>query len=227
MLAEAQIYGTGKQGEFGRPPNQSYSARPYFNAMVRDAMKNKPTRFDFMKFRILYSQTPQYDPIGEETLAELNEFAYIVVNDADPERVKSALLAYRTVVSNHLAHIDVVLQALSLARQDKRFGKPEFFEWVREGLIRTVVISGSGISLAKAYDIITLQEETILFQRLGVKPERGEPVKEGVTYYNMHDVVNLKNGRKYTIFVNTSVPMRFLEKKAEYEKNFTANIRKQ
>ena len=120
-----------------------------------------------------------------------------------------------------------MLQALSLARQDKRFGKPEFFEWVREGLIRTVVISGSGISLAKAYDIITLQEETILFQRLGVKPERGEPVKEGVTYYNMHDGVNLKNGRKYTIFVNTSVPMRFLEKKAEYEKNFTANIRKQ
>ena len=50
------------------PIEKSYLDTPYYNQMARDALKNKPARFDFMKFRIFYARTRQYDPIGEETL---------------------------------------------------------------------------------------------------------------------------------------------------------------
>ena len=224
--AYAQIYGTGKTGE--KQAYSSYQTLPNYNAMVRNALKNKPKKFDFMQLRIYYARTPHYDPIGQETLDLMNRYAYIMMNEEDEERVKSATLAYQAVVSNHLAHIDVILQALSFARQDRRFGKPAFFEWMRDGLIKTVVISGSGFSLQQAYDIITMQEETILLQRLGFRKIESFQRHEGVIYYNMHDVENVETGRKFTIFVNTSIPMKFLERQEEEaEKYRTLNIRKQ
>lgn len=223
--AHAQIYGTGKTGD-----NQGYTSYqnvPYYNQMVRDALKNKPPKFDFMQFRIYYSQTPQYDPMSEQALEEMNNYAFIVMNDEDPERVKSAMLAYKTVVTNHLANIDVVTQALSLAKDDKRFGNPEFFGWVKEGLIRTVMISGNGYTLKQAYDVITMQEEIILMGRLRLRPLSTVSRKEGVVYYNMHEVQNVDTGRTFTLFVNTTIPMKVIERREEEAQSYTLDIRKQ
>lgn len=226
--ASAQIYGTGKTPDSEMAPQGDFQARPYYNQMVRDALRNKPSRFDFMKFRIFYSQTPQYDPISTTALDQMNDYAYIVMNDSDPERVKSAILAYQTVVSNHLANLDVVLQAISLSKQDKRFGNPAFFQWMRDGLMKSVVISGSGYSLQQAYDVITMQEETMLLRRLGFRPTESVQRKEGIIFYNMHTVMDPKTGKERTIFVNTSIPMRVLEmREKNTSKNLTLDIRKQ
>lgn len=226
--AFAQIYGTGKTPTSDAPASNNFQARPYYNKMVRDALKNKPPRFDFMQFRIFYSQTPQYDPISTVALDQLNNYAYIVMNDPDPERVKSAILAYQTVVSNHLANLDVVLQAISLAKQDKRFGKPDFFIWMRDGIMKSVEISGSGHSLKQAYDVITMQEETMLLRRLGLRPVESLQRQSGLIYYNMHDVEDPATGKKRTVFINTSIPMRVLEaRQKNADKNFTLDIRKQ
>ncbi len=209
-------------------PARDYTSTPYYNKMARDALKSRPPRFDFMKFRSLYSRTRQYDPIGEKALKTINDLAYIILHDEDPERVKTALFAYQVEVSNHLAHIDIVMLALSLSREDKRFGKADFFEWMREGLIRTVVISGDGYTLSGAYDVITLSEEVILLNRLNFKPIGVQAAKEGTVYYNMHNVEDMQTGQKRTVFVNTSIPMKYLEAvKEEREEVFTLDIRKQ
>ena len=63
---------------------QSYLANPYYNQMATEALEHKPPRFDFMKFRSYYSQTRQYDPMGTRILKDLDELAFIVMNDDDP-----------------------------------------------------------------------------------------------------------------------------------------------
>ena len=190
---------------------QSYLANPYYNQMATEALEHKPPRFDFMKFRSYYSQTRQYDPMGTRILKDLDELAFIVMNDDDPERAATALFGYKTLVKDHLAHIDVVLHALALAREDRRFGDYKFYQWVRDGLMNTVVISGDGYTLAGAYDVITLSEETMLFNRMGFQQIDSQMVKESIVYYNMHDIVDVNTGEKRAVFVNTSIPMRYLE----------------
>lgn len=190
---------------------QTYLATPHYNEMVRDALRNKSPHFDFMQFRTLYARTRQYDPMGKKTLDEMNNLAYVVLNDEDPGRAQGALFAYQMLVSNHLANIDVVMQALSLAKQDKRFGNPAFFEWVKDGLIKTVIISGDGYTLQGAYDVITLSEETILFRYLGFKPLQSQVRKEGTVYYDMCDVEEEATGKKRAVFVNTTIPMEYLD----------------
>ncbi|MEZ5814717.1 MAG: hypothetical protein R3E13_08405 [Alphaproteobacteria bacterium] len=203
-----------------------YMDTPYYNKMVRDALKDRSPYFDFMQFRILYARTRQYDPGGERVLKTVNDLAYLALHEEDPQRAETALFAYQTEVSNHLANIDVVLLALSLAREDKRFGRVDFFEWMREGLVKTVLISGDGYTLNGAYDVITLSEELLLFSRLGLKRIDTKAAHEGIIYYNMHTAEDLRTGEKRTVFVNTSIPMRHLEEAREKEKSFTLDLRK-
>lgn len=189
---------------------QSFRATPFFNHMAAKAV-NRPLRFDFMEFRSLYSRTHQYDPIGDQALKTLNDLAFIVLNDQDPERVETALFGFHAMVNDHLAHIGVIMQALSLSRTDKRFGDITFYEWLRDGLIKTVMISGDGYSLKGAYDVITIAEETILFNRLGLKQLKTRTGKEGIVYYNLHDAQDPASGEERMLIVNTSIPMKYLE----------------
>ena len=205
----------------------TFMVDPYYNKMVREAIRDRPERFDFMRFRSLYSRSSFYDPIGEDALREINALAYAAMNEEDEERAQGALFGYQTRVSEHMAHIDVVLQALSLARQDKRFGDAQFFEWMRDGLVKTVVISGDGYSLKGAYDVITPSEEVLLFRRLGFRSLETKNVKQGGLFYNIHTVEQAGEADSRVVFVNTTIPLRYLEMLEDYRsKNTSLDIRK-
>ena len=207
--------------------DRAYRANPRYDKMAREALVNRPKNFDFMRFRSLYSQTRQYDPIAEEALKLLNDLAYTAKNAKDPQKAELALKGYQQVVATHLANLDVVVQALALAREDKRFGSVGFFEWMRDGLINSVVVSRKGRSFNDAFAIITFAEETVILYHLGLQLLKTTPVQEARIYYNMNDVRDLRTGEEWTMFVNTRIPMRFLElQEKESEKN-TFDIKKQ
>lgn len=205
----------------------AHRATPVYEHMARTILRKFPQRFDFMHFRSLYAQTRQYDPIGEETLERMDRLSYTAANETDPEKSGLALLEYQALVADHLAHIGVVMRAAALAREDRRFGNPDFFQWVRAGLMQSVTVSGNGRSLRDAYDVITLTEETMLLQSLGYKLKQTLPRHEGFVFYNMNEVENLQSGEKLTIFVNTTYPMRFLEGKEKEKAALQFDIRRQ
>jgi hypothetical protein len=126
----------------------------------------------------------------------------------------------------HLANIDVVTMAYLLSHDDKRFGSPKFFEWMRKGLLQSVTYSGHGTSLKDAYDIITIGEETALLNYLGVRVVNTIAAESGAVYYNMHDVEDPKLDETYTVFVNTTKAMQYLDRKAR-EKDIEFSIQRQ
>ena len=111
------------------------------------------------------------------------------------------------------ANLAVVAQALSLSKQDRRFGDPDFLTLVRNGLFQDVRNSGTGQTLNDAYDVITMAEETMLLANLDVELVKTISRESGGTYYNMHNVKDRKTGKPYTIFVDTTKPMLFLKYK--------------
>ena len=207
---------------------QTYMAEPRYRAMVNDAHINRPHDFDFMQFRGLYARTRDYDPIGKRTMKRLNALSYAALSAEDANIRDTALMNFQAVVDQHLGNVEVIMLALSLSRRDRRFGNKDFFEWMRDGLIRTIVYSGDGKSLRGAYDVVTAGEEAILFHHLGMKRLKTTSNREHRLYYNMHDAQDLKTGRERTVFVNTSIPMRYLDAITEQRKrNYTIDIQKQ
>jgi hypothetical protein len=206
----------------------AYRANPQYDAMVRTAMSKKPAQFDFMRLRSLYAQTRQYDPIGDDTVKTLTGFAYQALNEKEAKKAEVALFNYQQTIASHLANLGVVMQALALAREDKRFGQVGFFEWVRDGLIKSVMNSRRGRTLSDAFAVVTLPEETVVISSLGLKLLKTVPVQESRIYYNMNEVLNPRTGEKWTVFVNTSIPMRFLQLQQEDLKNLrNFDIRRQ
>ncbi len=205
----------------------AHRANPQYEFMARRAFQVYPKEFDFMEFRAVYSETRQYDPIGEDTLARMDTLSYTVMTEKNTEKSGMALLEYRALVADHLAHLGVVMKALTLARQDKRFGNPDFFRWVKAGIMDTVMISGTGKSLREAYDVVTLPEETALLYTLNVKLLKADPRNEGMIWYNMDDVEDLRTKEHWTVFVNTTYPMRFLEEQQQARSGPKLNIPRQ
>lgn len=191
------------------------------------AAETMPERFNFMKFRSYYAHATHYDPVGEETLRIMRDLAYTALHDADQVTADLALEDYRILVNQHLAHLGVVGQALIFARQDRRFGDAKFFQWLKTGLIQSVVISGNGRSLREAYDVITAAEETALLGTLGFKVLDTRAAHEGYYYYNFHEVEEVASGRRTSIFVNTTLPMQYLARQKKEEQGVTLDIGRQ
>lgn len=200
--------------------DKSYRANPQFNAMVRAATTHMSDTFRFGKFRSIYVDTRQYDPIGDAVVDKMQTLAYHVQTEKDLEKQSKALEDYRTLVMSHLANLRVVVQALSLSKLDKRFGSPNFFVWLRKGIMRDVLAHGDGLTLRAAYNIITMSEETALIGQLGYRVLDTQSANEGGLHYNMHDVEDIWSGQKNTLFVNTSRPLGFIESLEKEEKTY-------
>ncbi|MCB1651226.1 MAG: hypothetical protein KDI46_04160 [Alphaproteobacteria bacterium] len=205
---------------------KGYLAEPQFDYLARAALRREPG-FDFMRFRRYYAQTRQYDPLGEETLERMNELAFGIETEKDPEKNRLYMDEYQNLLLKHLANLGVVMQALSLSRTNPRFGDPGLFKWIKAGLTRDVLMSGNGRSLDDAYDVITTTEETVLITLLGLQRLDTISNKEGRIYYNMNEVYDPRTKEKWTLFVNTSFPMKFLEAKEKLQKSFTVDLHKQ
>lgn len=194
-----------------------YMAVPYYNTLVYQAIQQRPKKFEFGTLRTYYTLTPQYDPIGKDSSEKLVSLAYTVDNDPDPVKRKEAFDEYGAMVVAHLANIDVVSQALVLSRQDKMYGDPAFYEWMRQGLLRSLVRSGDGQNLIKAYNVMTLGEEAFLMNILRLRVLKTEARHEGSIYYNMHEVKEAGVAEPYWMFVNVSRPLKFLQRQKDQQ----------
>src|SRR5690606_15339362 len=108
-------------------------------AALAEQVVERPRSFPFGYFRLYYTGTMEYQPRAETITRQLLDHAYKIQTSQDPVEIAEALSAYEELVKNHLASIKVVLQALSLSRQDERFGDPEFLEWLRDGLFKSLL----------------------------------------------------------------------------------------
>ena len=206
---------------------QAYYADPTYDSMARSALRDMNPYFSFTSFRRNYAMTRQYAPISDPVTEKMLNYTYIVETSEDAQQVQQALSDYNALVFKHLANVRVVMHALSQAKRDKRFGSAKALNWIRAGLLRDLFVSGDGMSLSGAYDVITMDEEIYLFKKLGLKNIETISNQESIVYYNMHEVEERRTGRTYTLFVNTTFPMKYLSALADVKKGRSFDIRRQ
>ncbi|MCD8526004.1 MAG: hypothetical protein LRY62_02245 [Alphaproteobacteria bacterium] len=195
------------------PPTDmvSHIYNPKYDFMVRKAVVTWPRPFNFQVMRAFYANTRQYDPLGESTLKKLAELSYAVETAGNQQNKERLAGEYKDLVLNHLAHIDVVLQALSLARDNPLYGDPAFYEWVVKGLENEILSSTKGRTMRDAYSLVTMGEEALILNRLGAKSVYMELVSDGLHFYNIHLAEDFETHKQYELFMDTTRPMRRLK----------------
>ncbi|GJL86223.1 MAG: hypothetical protein DHS20C02_19980 [Micavibrio sp.] len=222
--------GVAQEGRSSTPNYQhdsrSYIHNPKYQGMVRRALKYQPEDFRFGKFRMHYKNTTWYDPVADKLREEMLAHAFTILYSEDSVAIRDAKEKYKQIVSDHMANVGVVIEALALAREDKRFGDTEFFRWMSSGLMQVVLKSGDGRSLRGAYNVNTLDEETLLIHHLNLKLIKTDARHSSRIYYNMHLVRDLISGEEFTLFVDVTHPFAKIEEDAK-EPNYAIKILRQ
>lgn len=190
--------------------DRAWRADPLYDSAVQQS-QSMPHAFSFYTLRLYYMQGSHYDPVGEEPQKELFSAAERALQAKDPTQLYDALDTARSVLWNHAANLAVVEMGETLSKRDKRLGKPEYYAWLRKGLMTEVMNSGDGSSPETAYDVITLEEERELLDRLNLKITRSETVQEENEWYNMYEITK-PDGTPSIIFVNATYPLSKVKK---------------
>lgn len=186
-----------------------------FEDLVERAQISLAPNMSFSAFRSGYVNTSQYVPVADGIIDEMIKISYRAETAEDPRIANKEFARFRLLVKDHMGNIKVVLQALSMARRDDRYGDVAFLEYIRTGLVQNLLQSGSGHSLDEAYDVITMEEQILLFQALGFEILETKPREEGYLFYTIYEVEDKKTGERRAVFVNTTYPMKRLRRLSE------------
>lgn len=180
---------------------------PLYEVAIEDAIGGPYVQYSFGNIRNYYSLSSYYEPYSQSLTNKMQAMAYFVETSDDPESINVVLESYGKLLKDHLGHMGVVLQALALSREDKRFGDQKFLQWVRDGLLQDVLYSGTGDSLSAAYDVIVPEEETMLLLSQGGALEQIKSGRRGVYYFNRYVLRDPDTGRLSELYVDISRPM--------------------
>lgn len=192
----------------------TYVADANYENMVRQAYQQKPDNFKFDTLRSWYSQSSYYEPFPERLQEHMTVLSFQIDSAENDKAKEIALQAYRRLILEQLANIDIVMMAESLSRTNPVFGNPDFFAWARSGLMTSVMGSGTGASLNFAYDALTSGEEAMLMRTLNVTVQEQEMVEAGIFFVNIYRVTDNVTQQPRDIYVNVTFPIRHERKKA-------------
>lgn len=204
-------YRAYKQRDAIVPPDTDFTAGPRYDYMVRQLLTYVPEDFNFGAFRNFYARSPYYTPLDDPIISNMQDLAYKIEHSADPAKQLEAREQYDILLEQHLGNLGVITQALVLSQNNDAFGNPERLTKIRDGLLENIVSSGTGRALHSAYTVITPAEERALLHALEFEVAQTQSGRTGVLYYNMHDGIFTKTGEPFTVFVDTTVPIKHLE----------------
>lgn len=191
-------------------------ASPYdaaYKALVRTAVFNPhQDDFPFYKLRNEYAQSSWYETDIEGVKERLYVLLRRIQRSRDPYQINDALREFEQITQDYLGDISVVEVALLATKEDARLGNYEFFVWVYDGLMGSIVGHGDGSDMRRAFKVISFDEEDFLLKYL----EREKVATDIVTAsgrYMYHRMIVRKPGRKKTeeLYVDVTYPLAMLK----------------
>lgn len=170
--------------------------------------RDEDSRKIMSSLRIYYPYTPQYSAFPDVLEDRLMELSYLAANEKDPEKARLALQDYRNFVNAHLGNMDVLFWAVSLSKQDVRFGNPVFLQEIYDSYVHAIFDNRDGRSYQQRYAIYTFGEEMIILGHIGDKSVGKEMYEYGDSKLHVHDMVDGKTGRHYKLYIDVTAPLK-------------------
>lgn len=184
-----------------------------YNAVLKELREGMREGGRINMLRTYYPQTKQYTPFSKNIIDLMTYQAYIADTSADQAEINDALAQYRVLLNDHMANLDVITFALTLARVDVRYGDEIFIKKMRDGLIKSLTdLENIGKTPERAYMISSYGEETYVLNQYGGTLQKSEIHNVGRLFYNVHDII-LPNGQFEQIYMDVTAPIRNVKMK--------------
>jgi hypothetical protein len=176
--------------------------QPSEYATLLASLKAGDTQIDYARLRLSYMDSPEYKKAKDTSDAEK-----AMVEALNAKDYTKALKEAETVLESEYVNIDAHFVAYVANRELGASDKAEFHRAVFRGLIDSIRNSGDGLSMEKAWVVISVHEEYVLLRALDFQPsEQSLLHKDGHSY----DVLKVKSedGKEQTFYFNVDIPFK-------------------
>ncbi|MGO9637889.1 MAG: DUF4919 domain-containing protein [Terracidiphilus sp.] len=177
--------------------------QPSEYATLLASLKAGKTDIDYARLRISYMDSPEYK--AAKDVSDSDKAMIDALNKKDyPAALKKAEIVLDSAYVNMDAHFVAMVANRELGAKDKS----EFHSAVFRGLIKSILDSGDGKSMEKAWVVINVEEEYVVLRFLGFRPSEQSLVNKDGHSYDVMKVKNAEDGTEQTFYFNVDIPFK-------------------
>lgn len=184
-------------------PALAAADQPSEYATLLASLKAGKTGIDYARLRLSYPDSPEYKAAKDTSDAEKAMFEALNKKDY-PTALKEA----EEVLEIEYVNIDAHYVALVANREMGATEKSEFHRTIFRGLLNSIRNSGDGLSIEKAWVVITVHEEYVLLRALGYGPPEQSLMHKDGHSYDVMKVKSTKDGTEQTFYFNVDIPFK-------------------
>lgn len=184
-------------------PERRAAAARY--AELRRKLSKGERALDFTELRMAYTRTDEYKPYGEDMgpkralLAALDAGRWDEVLEQSAKILESDYLDVNAHFGAYTAH----------ARKGDA-AEAEFHKYVFDGLINSIRGSSDGKSTARAFVVISVDEEHALLRFFGLRATGNQLIDEGGHTFNRIAAVDPETGKRFEYYFQVDKPFNWL-----------------
>lgn len=164
---------------------------------------------DFKMFRLLYTETPDYNPY--EAVETLNAM-FMAIDEGQYEK---ALKDAQAMLERNYVDIDTHVVCKIAYQRLNNAEKYDFHRFVVSGLIGSILNSGDGKTPETAFQVINVREEYAVLNALGYRMEEQSPIESKGHNYARVIAVHKKTGETAVVYFNVDIPIKWSGKKVK------------
>jgi hypothetical protein len=187
-------------------------SKPSFDTLLEQVKKSDP-KADFLRLRMAFTETKQYDPYGEDlkTRGAMSEAL------EKEDYAKAAELAEKIMKEKYVdlrAHL-VASRAYSALKKEEQ---AKYHKYVFDGLLQSILKSGDGKSPATAYVVIGTDEEYVVLGASGIRRTAQALIGEKDQKFDRVDGIDLESKERVTRYFNITRQFSWLEQQFKKDK---------
>jgi Domain of unknown function (DUF4919) len=175
-----------------------------------DKVKNFDKTVDFKALRLAYTKTPDYNPYGRDSSKD-----EAMGKALEERKFEEAIKIAQAILEKNYVHIFAHFVSRIAYRESGDQKKYEYHHFVTNGLIQSILGSGSGRDPEGAFLVISTDEEYMILNVLGLKSKMQSTVKVADQTYDKLSVVDRKTGDTGEMFFNVTIPFGWLSRQFE------------
>jgi len=177
-------------------------------AAIKQRLVGGDTGIDFLALRMSYAASPEYSPNRASSLEQRRKLEQALKLEQFEGAVPLAEAWLKEDYLNPFAH-------LGAARAYEKTGKvtqAKFHNAVVDGLFKSICAKGEGQSENTPCRVVSIDEEHFFLAMNGFKLEGQHGLMcAGERSCEVFDVTDRKTGKGYSVFMDISLPLKFLE----------------
>lgn len=183
---------------------QQPAAKDSYETLLERVKKQDPA-VDFTALRLAYTETKQYSPYSGDKESRIAMFAAL-----NAKQYETALAASEKMLGANYVDMNAHFGAYVSHRELGHTQKSDFHKDVFQKLMKSVNDSGDGKAMETAFVVISVDEEYVWFNFMGLRPGSQSLVEDKGHHYDKITAKDPKTEQTNTYYFNIDKPFNWL-----------------